>query len=578
MRSSVERGRHDPIATALLLGALALFAWTHRHTFALPGFADDLGLLAEMPARVADGTLGADLSARWTGALWPGSTMWRPLPYASFALDGALWGSAGGAWHVTNVVLHLINAALTGWLAASLLRAFTAASDAATVASQRLAAMAAAAMFLLAPWSPEVTLWLVGRFDGWVTSAALLATVAFVQAIDPTPPPRRRSEWALASIAAAAAAYASKESAVVLPIWLFILFATHWLTCRQRSPLAPSARAAAISADGYAAHRGRMLLGAHLVLASAYLLWRKHLFSGAATAVYGNGLQVDAAALLNAFLAHLAFPVGLASLASGAVLAASVVSVGLLVLLFVARPRGVALTAVAATALAGCVLFGLALYLPLAPGTGEGYRLYYLATPGLVIAVAAALIVAPRWAVIVATAVLLLSLAIWQNAVAREWTRAGREMTHLLHALPAAAAAQTAGDYTLLLVPDMRGHVPFGRNAQGALPVLADARQAARDRPSSASVAVPTLSRLILFTPPQIAEWHQLARESVVPAIARRAGRTDAPANPTQFACFDPASGTIRLLGIWSADTSLDVWRLRWLRAAEVNCPSLLND
>ena len=121
-RSAPERDR--ALAAALLLFALVLFAWTHRHALTLPGFADDLGLLAEMPRRAADGSLGSDVLARLTGALWPGSTMWRPLPYLSFTLDSVVWGDHGGAWRLTNLALHLTSAALTGWLAVALLRAF----------------------------------------------------------------------------------------------------------------------------------------------------------------------------------------------------------------------------------------------------------------------------------------------------------------------------------------------------------------------------------------------------------------------------------------------------------------------
>ena len=76
--------------------ALALFAWTHRHAFGMSGFADDLGLLVDLAERAQRGSLLADVLAHITQPLWPGSTMWRPLPYASFALDAALWGADAG--------------------------------------------------------------------------------------------------------------------------------------------------------------------------------------------------------------------------------------------------------------------------------------------------------------------------------------------------------------------------------------------------------------------------------------------------------------------------------------------------
>ena len=67
----------------------------------------------------------------------------------------------------------------------------------------------------------------------------------------------------------------------------------------------------------------------------------------------------------------------------------------------------------------------------------------------------------------------------------------------------------------------------------------------------------------------------EFAKAGVVPAIAARVGRTDAPANPTQFACFDPESSEIRSLGHWSAEMSLDAWRQHWLDALRTRCPAL---
>lgn len=567
MPPSPRAPEHDrALATALLLFVLVLFAWTHRHALTLPGFADDLGLLAEMPRRAADGSLGSDSLARLTGALWPGNTMWRPVPYLSFALDSVVWGDHGGAWRLTNLALHLTSAALTGWLAVALLRAFGA-SNAATASKH--CGIAAAAVFLLAPWSPEVTLWIVGRFDGWATAAMLFSTLAFARVLDDAIPQAQAKKWALASLIAGVLAYASKESAMVLPVWLCILAAVHWLLRRNDAATTdgqPRAWPVACPA----------LLLAHLGLAAAYWGWRRHLFAGSAASVYGSPPQHNVVALIDALSAHAAFPLGLAHTAPVAALIAAGCALVLLVRgLIVTRSSRIRWLVAIALAFSCCVLLGVTLYLPRAPGSGEGYRLYYLATPGFAIALALALWMRPRRWVAITTVVLLGSLAVWQNAVAREWTRAGREMTALLRALPAAAQRQAAADYTLLLVPDMRGHVPFARNAQGALPMLADRLLAPDVTVRGATPDIATLSRIVLFTPLQIEEWHRLARERVVPALVAPAGRTDSPANPTQFACFDPERGEIRPIGYWSAEMSLNAWRQRWLDAVQTRCPAL---
>ncbi len=82
--------------------------------------------------------------------------MWRPLPSSSFAFDAVLWGNAPGAWRVTNLLLRIGVAMFSGLIATRMTGA-------------RLAGAAAFATVLLVPWSPEVTLWLVGRFDEWAT-------------------------------------------------------------------------------------------------------------------------------------------------------------------------------------------------------------------------------------------------------------------------------------------------------------------------------------------------------------------------------------------------------------------------
>ena len=114
-------------------------------------------------------------------------------------------------------------------------------------------------------------------------------------------------------------------------------------------------------------------------------------------------------------------------------------------------------------------------------------------------------------------------------------------------------------DYGLVLLPDHLGHVPFARNAQGALPKLA-------------GLAVPTvdvLSRLVVFTPPQIDEWHRLTQEGVVRKITLR---SDAPPNPTLYFCFDSRTQKLRALGYWATGT-LDDWRRQWRESVAAACP-----
>lgn len=63
------RGEPDATWRFIVVFALLLFCWSHRHALQLTGFADDLGLLAELPQRASQGALLADVSAKWVGPL-----------------------------------------------------------------------------------------------------------------------------------------------------------------------------------------------------------------------------------------------------------------------------------------------------------------------------------------------------------------------------------------------------------------------------------------------------------------------------------------------------------------------------
>ncbi|MEO7255221.1 MAG: hypothetical protein ABIZ64_13410, partial [Casimicrobium sp.] len=80
---------------------------------------------------------------------------------------------------------------------------------------------------------------------------------------------------------------------------------------------------------------------------------------------------------------------------------------------------------------------------------------------------------------------------------------------------------------------------------------------------------VNVLGRLVVFTPPQIDEWHGLVQQSIVRKITTRA---DAPPDPTQYFCFDSRSQTLQPLGFWPAGT-VDEWRHKWRESVAAACP-----
>ncbi len=515
----------------VIVVALALFAWTHHHALGMSGFADDLGLLVDLSQRAQHGTLLADVFAHISQPLWPGSTMWRPLPYASFALDAQLWGADAGLWRVTNLALHIACAGVTGLICCDV--------------TQRVRAGAVGfAVFLLIPWSPEVVIWLAGRFDGWATLGVLLALWAALRSDG-------FDRWCALSLVSGACAYASKESALMLPVWIAViaLQASHRETASDVS----------LKAVLHQTLKKRgILLVTHLLVAATYLFWRATLFPASSLNVYAAGPQLNPTQLAGQFWAHLKFPLGLASLAPVAAWIVAISFVSLVAIVTVAGRGKQKSFVVAGAFFIATVVTAIAIYIPAAPGEGDGYRLYYLATVGIALTVAGAATSSSR-ATLAAIVVLLGAMAFWQQRVTDEWLRASREMQSTEVAFRSAAIAMPSQDYGLVLLSDHLGHVPFARNAQGALPTLA-------------GLPMPTvdvLSRLVVFTPPQIDEWHRLAQEGVVRKIT---ARSDSPPNPTQYFCFDPRTQKLQTLGFWSTGM-LEDWRRKWRESVDAMCP-----
>ena len=128
----------------------------------------------------------------------------RPLPPLSFHADQVLFGAdRAGAWHLTSIGLHALNAVL---LAAVLRRPFGTA-----------AALAAALVFGFHPVHTESVGWITARFDLMAATFLLSSVLLFA---------RRRVGF---SALAFALALLSKETAVMLPFLL-----TAYLLWRRR--------------------------------------------------------------------------------------------------------------------------------------------------------------------------------------------------------------------------------------------------------------------------------------------------------------------------------------------------------
>jgi Flp pilus assembly protein TadD len=181
----------------------------------LNGFVDwddNLNFLANPHYR---GLGAAQLRWMFTSAT---SGHWIPLTWLTLGGDYVVWGMNPFGYHLTNVVLHAVNAVLLFVVAGRLLaRALPALSEPARC----LGAVAAALAWALHPLRAESVAWVTERRDLLSGAFALLTVLAYATMAEREGGPRRR--WLALALLAFAAALASKSIVMGLPIVLVLL-------------------------------------------------------------------------------------------------------------------------------------------------------------------------------------------------------------------------------------------------------------------------------------------------------------------------------------------------------------------
>ena len=160
--------------------------------------------------------LGGDLSVVWGKAH---GGFFRPLFILSYLIDIKIWGARPLGFHLTNVVLHSLNAFLTFILSLRMVESLKL-----TAGTKRAIAIGAGALFLLHPSHTEAVSWISGRADLIATFfclASLLSYLAYART-------KRTSQLAL-SLLCFALALLAKESAICLPFLVVVvgIFAGH---------------------------------------------------------------------------------------------------------------------------------------------------------------------------------------------------------------------------------------------------------------------------------------------------------------------------------------------------------------
>ncbi len=136
------------------------------------------------------------------------ASSYRPLFWLSIFFDRSVWGLNAGAFHATNIALHLLN----GNLAYSLLR---------RLKMPVLGAAATSLLWLSLPINTEAVAWVSGRAYLLCTLfilLSLLSALAYMR--------RKNALWIAASGVAAACAMLSHElGIVILPLLLVVVYA-----------------------------------------------------------------------------------------------------------------------------------------------------------------------------------------------------------------------------------------------------------------------------------------------------------------------------------------------------------------
>ena len=438
-----DRGGAAFVALALLaLAAVAIWIANLGGTF----LSDDFAHLAVIHGAHERSALGAWVVARFFEPLGNGTFAYRPLAFATYALDWTFYGTDAVGWRLTSVLLFAANALAAGllvhrWLAAH-------------APQPRFAAAFGGLLLAAYPFAGEISYWLVGRFD----LLACLFSLLFLLSL-PLHRPSTTREHAL-RLAFLACALWSKESVLPLPaIATLIVFSAAATGIHAGAAMSKAARTTV-----------RELAPSWLLL-GAYLVWRYALF-GSFLKVYREStppraledVWIRLSGLRDIVLANAGAHAHALTLAAAALIAVIVV----------ANLRGPRDAGDRRRALVPPLVAGVALYIvapalsfPVSSASGEGARHFYMAW--LYVSLLGAMLVGwSRGARPLGVALLALLLVAQANSL-RQWHSAGSVMADVVAGVGRVATTVPEDRYALLLLPDHIGVALFARTAQASI-------------------------------------------------------------------------------------------------------------
>jgi tetratricopeptide (TPR) repeat protein len=157
----------------------------------------------------------------WEQLRWMLSTTlmghYIPVTWVSFGLDYALWQMTPFGYHLTNCLVHALNAAVFYLVARRLLARATAVDGHTLTASASTAAL----FFAIHPLRAESVAWVTERRDVLSGLFSLLTVLAYLKSTAAVGPLKRR--LSLVAIACYALALGSKAMVMTLPLVLLLL-------------------------------------------------------------------------------------------------------------------------------------------------------------------------------------------------------------------------------------------------------------------------------------------------------------------------------------------------------------------
>jgi protein O-mannosyl-transferase len=144
--------------------------------------------------------------------------LWMPVTWLTYGLDYVLWGMRPAGYHLSNAVLHAVNAAVFSLVARRLLAQAQPGMPALPLA---LGAAFAGLAFGIHPLRAESVAWITERRDSVSGLFFLLTLLSYLRMVEASAQMRRR--WKRVALACFALALGAKAIVMTLPVVLLLL-------------------------------------------------------------------------------------------------------------------------------------------------------------------------------------------------------------------------------------------------------------------------------------------------------------------------------------------------------------------